>query len=243
MRLLYLLLCCSLFAFTPKQYVRQQAFKMQQSLKGAWQRTANGATEVLLFADGYCSYTFYNEAERQFNYTLGGPFDFKAGQLVINLEFNSLEPQVVGEILTMGAKLKESNLVISRNNTQETWTRIDEGSAPLSGNWHITRRMQEGVLQQIHQMGTRKTVKLLSGSRFQWVAIDPGAKGFYGTGGGSYTFKDGIYKEHIEFFSRDSSRVGATLNFSGVIKDGAWHHSGTSSRGDDIYEVWARKGR
>jgi hypothetical protein len=62
-----------------------------------------------------------------------------------------------------------------------------------------------------------------------------------GTGGGTYTFANGKYTEHIEFFSRDSSRVGAALTFDGKLENGDWHHSGLSSKGDPIYEVWSRK--
>jgi hypothetical protein len=62
-----------------------------------------------------------------------------------------------------------------------------------------------------------------------------------GTGGGTYTFKDGKYTENIEFFSRDSSRVGSSLAFDGKLENGDWHHSGLSSKGDPIYEVWSRR--
>ena len=100
--------------------------------------------------------------------------------------------------------------------------------------------MHDEKISPIHVNGTRKTLKLLTGSRFQWFAIDPGTKGFFGTGGGNYSFINGQYTENIEFFSRDSSRVGASLSFNGKVVDGNWHHSGKSSKGDDIYEVWSR---
>lgn len=59
--------------------------------------------------------------------------------------------------------------------------------------------------------GARKTIKILSGTRFQWAAINSETGEFFGTGGGNYTFKDGKYTENIEYFSRDASRVGASL--------------------------------
>ncbi|HYH14177.1 MAG TPA: hypothetical protein VD794_03090, partial [Flavisolibacter sp.] len=123
----------------------------------------------------------------------------------------------------------------------EGWSRLDEGNAPLAGLWAITARKQNGELQPIHQTGTRKTVKILTGTRFQWAAIDPGTKQFMGTGGGTYTFQNGKYTEQIEFFSRDSSRVGSSLSFEGKLENSNWHHSGLSSKGDPIYEVWSRK--
>ena len=51
---------------------------------------------------------------------------------------------------------------------------------------------------------------------------------------------NGKYTEHIEFFSRDSSRVGASLRFDGKLENGEWHHSGLSSTGEKIYETWGR---
>ena len=54
-------------------------------------------------------------------------------------------------------------------------------------------------------------------------------------------FENGKYTERIQFFSRDPQRVGASLSFIAELKDGDWHHSGLSSKGDKIYEVWSRK--
>ena len=61
------------------------------------------------------------------------------------------------------------------------------------------------------------------------------------TGGGTYTTKDGVYTETIDFFSKDNSRVGAILPFEYEVKGDDWHHSGNSSKGDPIYEVWSKR--
>ena len=84
-------------------------------------------------------------------------------------------------------------------------------------------------------------MKILSGTRFQWIAYNSDTGEFLGTGGGTYTTAKGVYTEHIEFFARDNSRVGAKLPFSFELKDGKWHHSGKSSKGDPIYEVWSTR--
>ncbi len=89
--------------------------------------------------------------------------------------------------------------------------------------------------------GPRKTMKILSGTRFQWIAYNTATKEFMGTGGGTYTTIDGKYTENIGFFSRDDSRVGASLEFNYELKDGDWHHSGFSSKGNPIYEVWSKR--
>ena len=89
--------------------------------------------------------------------------------------------------------------------------------------------------------GARKTMKILSGTRFQWIAYNNETKEFFGTGGGTYTTTDGKYTETIEFFSRDNSRVGAKLEFNYALEDGQWRHSGKSSKGDPMDEVWSQR--
>jgi hypothetical protein len=85
----------------------------------------------------------------------------------------------------------------------------------------------------------RKTMKILSGTRFQWIAYDTDTKQFLGTGGGTYTTQQGEYAERIEFFSKDETRVGLRLKFNYALKDGDWEHSGLSSKGDPIHEIWS----
>jgi hypothetical protein len=89
--------------------------------------------------------------------------------------------------------------------------------------------------------GARRTMKILSGTRFQWIAYNVETKEISGTGGGTYTTKDGKYTEHIEFFSRDNSRVGQSLVFDYSLENGAWRHKGLSSRGEPIDEVWTKR--
>lgn len=88
--------------------------------------------------------------------------------------------------------------------------------------------------------GDRKTLKILSGTRFQWIAVNTATGDFFGTGGGTYTFENGKYTENIEFFLRDSTRVGKSLSFNDEVKNGQWHHKGLSSKGDPIYEIWEK---
>jgi hypothetical protein len=109
----------------------------------------------------------------------------------------------------------------------------------LAGAWLMSARKRREELVPRSTDQPRKTMKILSGTRFQWIAYNTETKQFMGTGGGRYTTIDGVYTEHIEFFSRDNSRVGAALDFDFELEDGDWHHSGLSSRGDPIYEVWS----
>ncbi|MGB4902866.1 MAG: hypothetical protein WBP00_18965, partial [Saprospiraceae bacterium] len=60
-------------------------------------------------------------------------------------------------------------------------------------------------------------------------------------GGGTYTSADGKYTETIEFFSRDKSRVGSSLSFDAKVDGGTWDHSGKSSTGNPVLEIWTRQ--
>lgn len=190
--------------------------------------------------DGYCTHTTYEKASKRFLQTRGGTYTLQNDRLLVAYEFDTQNPAPIGQTVPYTASVQNGRLTVNLNGAVESWKRLDDGQAPLAGLWQITARKQDGELQAIHQTGTRKTVKILTGSRFQWAAIDPGTKQFMGTGGGTYTFAGGKYTEQIEFFSRDSSRVGRSLTFDGRLENGQWHHSGLSSRGEAIYEVWSR---
>jgi hypothetical protein len=103
----------------------------------------------------------------------------------------------------------------------------------------MSGRERNGEIQVRNTTGPRKTMKILSGTRFQWIAYNTETKQFSGTGGGSYTTVNGVYTENIEFFSRDDTRVGASLKFDFKLVDGKWDHSGFSSKGDPLHEIWS----
>lgn len=220
--------------------VSLEGFSQTPELSGSWSFSNGKMQEVLLFQDGYFTHTRFDPHGKEFMMTRGGTYVLQNPEMSVQFEFNSLNKEEIGQKRNFTWSLKDQDLIIDVNGRAEVWKRADNSSAPLAGVWKISERMSDGKLTPIHQSGTRKTLKILTGSRFQWVAIDPQAKSFSGTGGGTYTFKDGKYTETIEFFSRDNSRVGASLSFEGKIVDGNWHHSGISSKGDKIYEVWTK---
>jgi hypothetical protein len=131
--------------------------------------------------------------------------------------------------------------VFKENNTEQIWSRIDNGSpGQLAGAWLITGRMEGSDMTKITP-GARRTMKILSGTRFQWIAYNVESKEFLGTGGGTYTTANGKYTEVIDFFSRDSSRVGKSLQFDFSLSEENWRHKGFSSKGDPIDEVWTKR--
>lgn len=215
---------------------------MTDGLTGAWMHEGSNEEQLLLLIDGYCTHTVFSKAGKKFIETKGGSYALSDHQLNITIEFDTANNEQTGGQIAYSFSLAGNELVMDAGGKKTTYRKIDNGSAPLSGVWHITSQMREGTLVPIHRAGTRKTLKILSGTRFQWVAIDPGTKEFFGTGGGVYQFENGKYGEQIEFFSRDNNRVGASLSFDGKLEDGEWHHSGLSSKGEAIYEIWSRVG-
>lgn len=212
-------------------------------LRGSWILQSGDEEMLLLFIDGYVTHTVYSKSARKFIETRGGKYSITGNSVDIQYEFHTKDKEQVGQSRSYNFSINNGLLNVQSSDRQLQFKRVDDGSAPLTGVWHITSRMQDGKIVPIHRSGTRKTIKILSGTHFQWAAIDPGSKDFHGTGGGRYTFENGKYTEHIEFFSRDSSRVGASLTFDGKLEQGEWHHSGVSSRGDKIYEIWSKVGK
>ncbi len=208
-----------------------------QSLAGGWKHHESGKTTLILATDGYISITEYQPDT--FLKTWGGKYEMqKGGAVHIGVEFNSADPSMVGTQQSFMTKTKKKALEFNGI----SFTRADaEAQNALTGLWVITGRANaQGEINKMTP-GARRTYKMMADGHFQWLAINTQTGEFSGTGGGRYTLKDGKYTEIIEFFSRDNSRVGAELQFDAAVSGGEWTHSGKSSKGDPIKEVWTRQ--
>lgn len=215
-------------------------YKPQSSVIGAWHARDGSTEHVLVLQDGYFSFSIFDKTNKKFIRSYGGTFTESGGQLHANFEFDTESKDNVGKHIHYPFSVSGNSLKLNSGGSATEWLRIDDGTGGLAGNWRITGRMSNGQIQPM-QTSPRKTLKLLSAKRFQWMAINTETKEFFGTGGGTYTFKDGKYTENIEFFSRDSSRVGATLTFDGSINGNVWTHKGLNSRGEPLHEEWTRE--
>lgn len=213
----------------------------QNPLAGAWQLLPAGTEPqtIRIIEDGYFMQTVFDHAGKQFISTLGGHFTADGKSLQETIEFNTLDKNNVGTKNSCTYTLEKDLLTVSCDGKAAKWKRIDAGRAALTGTWRITGRENNGTIEPM-RAGPRKTLKILSGNRFQWAAINTETREFFGTGGGTYTFENGKYTETIGFFSRDSTRVGMSLSFNGKVDGKQWHHSGKSSKGDPISEIWSR---
>jgi len=210
---------------------------------GAWERyhTSENGEElrsVVIFAEGYQVLSVYNAKTGEFVHTNGGTWSLDDDMMTEKVEFHTDKPDMVGQEVTFKVTITDSTIAIEGSNKE--LIRIDDGSpGKLQGAWLMSGRKRNGEIQQRDINRPRKTMKILSGTRFQWIAYNTETKQFMGTGGGTYTTIDGQYTENIEFFSRDYSRSGMSLKFNYELVDGKWHHSGFSSKGDPMYEIWS----
>lgn len=219
-----------------------------QDLEGAWtwEETTEGGTRltgVVTFAGGFQAATWYRTETGVFERTNGGMYSINGTTVTEIIEFDSQNNQRVGSQTTFEIEWDGPNKMRIKGN--ETWAnRIDSGSpGKLAGAWLMSGRKRDGTgeIQQRDTSRPRKTMKILSGTRFQWIAYNTETRQFMGTGGGTYTTVNGKYTENIEFFSRDHSRVGASLPFNFELIEGQWHHSGKSSKGAPLYEIWTTR--
>jgi hypothetical protein len=211
------------------------------SLRGAWETKMGENTIVMICADRYFSAAVYRTVDKTFIGACGGTFDVIDNKFAEVHEFNTMKPELISTKVETPVELREGKLLFIEDNATQTWNRIDDGkSGVIAGAWLITSRKQDNEMVDI-KPGARRTMKILSGTRFQWIAYNVDTKEFFGTGGGMYVQDDGKYIEKIDFFSRDNSRVGSMLMFNFELSDGRWHHSGLSSKGEPIDEMWTKR--
>ena len=210
---------------------------------GAWEFKSGSEVHTIIFSEKYWALAEYNLQGKLFSRTYGGSWQRKNDSMVFTREFDSEKAGEVGQEITLPFKLtgKDLSITISEKHKNQKFTRVDDGSpGKLAGAWLITGRFEGNSMQKITP-GARRTMKILSGTRFQWIAYNTETREFFGTGGGTYTTRDGKYTESIQFFSRDNSRVGKSLEFDFALNEGAWRHTGLSSKGDPIDEVWSKR--
>ena len=157
--------------------------------------------------------------------TLGGYYQLNEGVYEINLEFNSNYEQDSIKSLSIAKTSK--------------WKNISKENNTLNGKWVMSGRYNNGEFRTRNTALPRKTMKVLIDGFFQWIAFNTETFKFSGSGGGEYETVDGKYIEVIQYFSRDDSRVGAELDFNYEIKNKDWYHTGLSSKGKPINEVWS----
>ncbi len=214
---------------------------LAQDLSGAWQSGSEENHSTMIVAGKFFSVAVYNLKDNIYTRAYGGQWHLDKNQFIETQEFNSMKPELIGVEQSAEIKIQKDKLIFKASNVTQEFLRIDDGKpGELAGAWLISGRMVDGSIQKRTQ-GARKTMKMLSGTCFQWIAYNNETKEFFGTGGGTFTTKDGEHTETIMFFSRDNSRVGAKLEFDFSLAEGDWRHRGKSSKGEAIDEIWSKR--
>ncbi|WP_411894620.1 membrane or secreted protein [Winogradskyella sp. A2] len=214
-----------------------------QSVIGAWESSSTSTSgeklkSVLIIADGYQVLTTYNAVTGEFINTNGGTWSLDGNVMTEKVEFHTDNPEMIGSQFSFKVQITDNEIRIV--DQEKIFKRIDDGNpGKLQGAWLMSGRIRDGNTQLRDTNRPRKTMKILSGTRFQWIAYNTETKEFKGTGGGTYTTINGEYIENIEFFSRDNSKSGLSLKFDFKLIEGNWHHMGLSSKGSPIHEIWS----
>ena len=233
------------FTLTLSVLILINLFSYAQSPVGAWERfyddeDGNNIRSVVIFSEKFQSIVMYNTKTGEFIYSNGGTWKLNGNMMTEKVEFDTANSERVGDELTFEVLITNNSLSIPDANWE--FSKIDDGMpGELNGAWLMSGRYRNGEKQMRSTDRPRKTMKILSGTRFQWIAFDTEKKEFKGTGGGTYTTINGKYSEKIEFFSRDNSRVGMNLEFNYDIDKGNWIHKGKTSKGDPLHEIWVKR--
>lgn len=217
------------FAFRPRPD--------NSAINGSWKLQQGSVEQVLIFNNGYFMHTTFDKSNKLLIQTRGGSYDYAGNELEVNIEFSPNNKDEIGQTKKYSFAINKDRLSSDINGRKVVWTMLDNGKGPMVGTWRSAGRIQDGKVV-LSPPRARKTFKILSGTRFQWAAINAETKEFFGTGGGSYTFENGKYTETLDFFTKDSTKVGNSITFDGKVEGDLWHHSGLSSQGARMYEIW-----
>jgi hypothetical protein len=222
------------FCLLPLLSVGQQA-----SFLGAWGlEDASGKITVML-TDHIFSLNRYHIGDKKFLGSEGGTWRQKGNELVLTYEWSSTDSSKVGKEFNTSIRLLKGELRLGL--FTQALKKLDIGSAgALQGEWIISGNyVNDVVSRRANPFYPRRTMKILTGNHFQWIAFNVKTKEFFGTGGGTYTTTlDGKYVETIEFFTKASSSIGKSVAFEYSIKDGDWRHKGQKSTGGPLDECW-----
>ena len=177
--------------------------------------------------NNYFILTSYERNSNKFLKTIGGFYKKEGNKYIIDLEFNS--------------NYKNDSISKVEMNYQNSWEKISLKENDLQGKWLMLGRVRDGKRQLRNLQRPRKTMKVLINGYFQWIAFNSETFQFSGSGGGKYLTVNGKYIEQIEYFSRDNTRVGVSLDFDYIIKNEEWNHKGYSSKGDPMHEIWIKR--
>jgi hypothetical protein len=212
-----------------------------KDLVGAWGYGPPEKRTVMITTDKVFSVATYDVPGKKFIGSYGGTWRLEGGKLIQKIEWNSKDSTEVGKETSNAISITDGKLVTKE--TSETWTRLDDGTpGKLMGAWIITGNFTDDkVSKRPNPFYPRRTMKVLSGKYFHWIAYNVATKQFINAGGGTYTTGNGKYTENIEFFTKTAESVGKSLTFDYSFVNGDWRHKGQKSTGGPLDECWSKR--
>jgi hypothetical protein len=218
-----------------------------QWVNGVYEKTEKNDTSTqtsrLIIKDAYFILTTFNTAPASFNHTLGGILTTEGKNFIVNLEFNSAIAKDSLKTLKGTFQLKGNRcIVVFDNGKKLELEKVTKDIQNFEGAFLMAGRVTDQGENRRRIDVPRITMKMLLDGYFQWIAFNKETFEFSGTGGGRYIADNtGAYIEQIEFFSKNSARVGAKLPFRYNIKGNDWFHQGNSSAGEPMHEIWTKR--
>lgn len=218
-----------------------------QWVNGVYEKTEKNDTSTqtsrLMIKDSYLILTTFNYAPASFNNTVGGILATEGKNFTVNLEFNSAIAKDSLKTLKGTFQLKGNRcMVVFDNGKKLDLEKVTMEDQNFEGAFLMAGRVTDQGESRRRIDVPRITMKMLLDGHFQWIAFNKETFEFSGTGGGKYIADNtGAYIEQIEFFSRNSARVGAKLPFKFNIKGNDWFHQGNSSSGEPMHEIWTKR--
>jgi len=211
----------------------------QASIKGAWGLENSIGQTVLMVTDQVFSLTQYNFNEKKFISAEGGTWRSDGKDIWLAYEWSSKDTSKVGKEIRVSISISSDRLNLGL--VDQPLTKLDQGNpGALQGEWIISGNYANDVVsKRASPFFPRRTMKILTGNHFQWIAFNVKTKEFFGTGGGTYTTSaEGKYAESIQFFTKAVTSIGKRVEFDYSFQDGDWRHKGQKSTGGPLDECW-----
>ncbi len=210
-------------------------------LTGAWSVGGPENQTIAIFTGNVFAIANYNFTDKKFISSFGGTWKMEGHQLIRKIEWHSKDSSTVGTEIFNEVQLSANNLLIKSAN--ESFNRMDNGTpGELAGAWIITGNfINNKASKRANPFYPRRTMKVLSGKYFHWIAYNVATKQFLNAGGGTYTTANGKYTENITFFTKTAESVGKSLVFDYSFIEGDWRHQGQKSTGGEMDECWTKR--
>lgn len=212
-----------------------------KDIVGAWGYGSPENRTVMINTGTVFSVVSYDLPGKKFISAYGGSCRIDNNKLIKKIEWNSRDSNQVGKEIIDDVQITGNKLLVNQSN--ESWTKLDDGKpGELLGAWVITGNYKnDSVSKRANPFFPRRTMKVLSGKYFHWIAYNIVTKSFMNAGGGVYTTVNGKYTENIEFFTKTAESVGKKLVFDYSFVNGDWRHRGVKSTGGMMDECWTRR--